>query len=420
MRRIMMDKIRTSQPLKPLNTWALKIVPILLLAFFLWIFFSQTKGAEVSASQLIYGKVQKGDLNVSVNGYGTLRSTHQKLISSHTGGTVEEILLRPGALVEHDSIILKLSNPTLVTELESAHQLLTQEQANLRKLKLDQKRELLEEKSKLIELKSRHAATVLTRDAQLSLKEKGIIPLVQYKQIENEVEMIHKQINIFQERMDQLLLVHKEAINIQEEIIRQTEGTYQTQFHKVESLHVKAGMNGVLQRLPVEPGQTILAGGEVALVGSIDKLTAELKVAQTQAEKIKIGQSVIIDTRQDKISGEVFRIDPSVENGTVLIEISLFGELPSSARPQLNIDGQIIVGVYHDTLFVERPVNATEKKTANVFVVDANSKYATATEIEFGLEAGKYIQVLSGASVTDKLILSDLSIYENIDKLTLQ
>ena len=415
-----MDIKRTPQEKKTLDRKIVIGVAIGACILGIWHLLGHGNSIELSASQLLYAKVQEGNLVDTVSGYGMLNSTNRKLLTALTDATVKEILLKPGAIVDEDSVIMVLSNPNLIQEAEISRQGMIQEEANLRKLKLDQNRELLEEKSNYLELKSQSDAATLTKEAQSLLLESGAVSLVSYKQIELQVNMLNKQLKIQSERVKQLSSVHKEAINIQQERIRQAEAAYETQKYRVAALNVKAEMKGVMQRLPVALGQSIQAGQELAQIGSMDQLVADIRVSQTEIEKVEVGQKVIIDTRRDQIQGEVFRIDPTVENGTVLVEVSLIGDLPNSARPQLNVDGRIQIGSIEKALYVERPVNVQGNSVSDAFILAADGQSASLRTVNFGNEVGKFIQIKSGVETSDTLILSDLSIYKDTRRILLK
>ena len=415
-----MDIKRTPQEKKTLDRKIVIGVAIGACILGIWHLLGHGNSIELSASQLLYAKVQEGNLVDTVSGYGMLNSTNRKLLTALTDATVKEILLKPGAIVDEDSVIMVLSNPNLIQEAEISRQGMIQEEANLRKLKLDQNRELLEEKSNYLELKSQSDAATLTKEAQSLLLESGAVSLVSYKQIELQVNMLNKQLKIQSERVKQLSSVHKEAINIQQERIRQAEAAYETQKYRVAALNVKAEMKGVMQRLPVALGQSIQAGQELAQIGSMDQLVADIRVSQTEIEKVEVGQKVIIDTRRDQIQGEVFRIDPTVENGTVLVEVSLIGDLPNSARPQLNVDGRIQIGSIEKALYVERPVNVQGNSVSDAFILAADGQSASLRTVNFGHEVGKFIQIKSGVETSDTLILSDLSTYKDTRRILLK
>lgn len=365
---------------------------------------------QVNRNQLVLSTVQQGDLRVQVQGYGVLRSHRQKLLTSLTSATVEEIILRPGAKVTPDSVIMQLNNPELHEEAERARMQLNQEKANLRKLKLNNQRELLAEESNLADIVARFNMVKLRREAEQELVDKGVVSQLTYKTTVLEQEQLHDSMQIQQNRIAQLKLVNQEGLNIQQEQINQTEALYLTVQNRVDALAVKAGITGILQRLPVELGQSIPAGQELALVGSEQDLLALIRVPQAQAEKIQLGQVAEVTTRRDLIPGVVSRITPEVQEGTVTVEIQFTAaHLPASARPELNVDAVIYTAELKNTLYIDRPVNVRVNSSDHLYKLDKSQQLAEYSAVRYGEDAGKFIQVLEGAAVNDTFIVSDMT-----------
>jgi HlyD family secretion protein len=367
---------------------------------------------KISGQQLLYANVRQGDLSISVEGYGKLHSSQKKLLTALTDATIDEIFLKPGAIVSEGSLILRMNNPELMQSAASALQVVVQERANFKKMNLNQKRDLLSEQSRAAELKASLIVAEMKLEAEELLFKKGIVSKLQFKQSEVKVAQLDEQLRIQASRFEQLGLVHQEALNVQQEVIKQAERQRQNQLTRIQALDIRAGIPGVLQQLSVELGQSVKAGQELVLIGSTDKLEAYIRVSQTQAEDIRIGQLATIDARSDKMLGKVSRIDPTVVDGTVLIEVSLDMPIAASARPGLSVDGVIEVGELSDILYIERPVNARENESTVLYRLIDNKQTALATPIRFGDDVGKFIQILSGAKVGDTFILSDLSRYQ--------
>ncbi|NQY65530.1 MAG: HlyD family efflux transporter periplasmic adaptor subunit [Alteromonadaceae bacterium] len=379
---------------------------VIVLAFFAR---QSLSSVSVKRTDILIGTVQTGDLDVIIEGYGTLTSDKQQLITALTRATVKEIVLKPGAKVSAQSIIIKMENPELLQQVENAQQGLAQIKANLRQLKVNQKRETLNERANLAEIKARYETAKLRRTAEETLVEKGIVSQLDFKGSLLDEKQLNERISLLSERAEQLFEVHKEAINIQKERIKQQKGQLGIAQERLDKLTVRAGFEGVLQRLSVELGQSLAAGQEIALIGSVTDLIALIRVPQSQAQQIQVGQRTIIDTRRDKIEGIVARIDPIVENNTVNIEISLPNKLPASARPQQNVDGVIIAETLKNINFIERPANVKSFSTGQLYRLNNEQQTATLSEIKYGQQAGQFIQILSGAKSKDKFIVSDLS-----------
>ena len=193
----------------------------------------------------------------------------------------------------------------------------------------------------------------------------------------------------------------------------QQQGQLDIAQNRLDRLTVKAGFDGVLQRLSVELGQSLAAGQEIALIGSVQELIALVRVPQSKAQQIFIGQKAIVDTRRDKIVGTVSRIDPVVVENTVEVEIALPDQLPASARPQLSVDAVIITDTLTNITYMKRPVNGKANSNSRLFRLDDSNNYAMRTDVKFGKEAGRYIEITEGGKVNDVFIVSDLSLVKN-------
>lgn len=388
---------------------------VLVLILLLMVFITQPSGQfKIERNQLLLGKVQQGDLQVAVDGYGILRSDKQTLITALTNATVEEVLLRSGAEVEPDSIIMRLNNPEVFQDVEAANTALIQEKANLRRLKLSNQRELLAEQANLADITASLKSVQLRAEAEKGLAG-GAVSMLAYKTTLLEEEQMQLRVNLQTQRIEQLKEALAEALIIQQEQINQVTAILQNRQQRVERLIVRAGIKGVLQRSPVELGQSVIAGQELALVGSDKDLKALIRVSQSKAEQLKIGQAAKINTRREQADAVVTRITPEVRDGTIEVEIAFTDGVPASARPELNVDAQIFTADIKNTLFVERPVNVQNNSTGSVFKIADDNKIAEIQQIKFGEDSGKYIQILDGANKNDILILSDM---KNIQEAT--
>lgn len=399
---------------------AMLLVGIVIVGIIAVLLMGKESHRQVNRNQLVLSTVKQGDLRVQVQGYGVLRSHRQKLLTSLTSATVEAILLRPGAKVTPDSVILQLNNPELREDAERASMLLNQEKANLRKLQLNNQRELLAEESALADILAQYNMVKLRREAEQELVDKAVVSQLTYKTTVLEQEQLYDSMQIQKNRIEQLKLVNQEGLNIQQEQINQTEALYLTVQNRLESLAVKAGINGVLQRLPVELGQSIPAGQELALVGSEQDLLALIRVPQAQAEKIQLGQTAEVTTRSDLIPGVVSRITPEVQEGTVTVEIQFTtAQLPASARPELNVDAVIYTAELKNTLYIDRPVNVRVNSSDSLYKLDKKQQLAEHSAVRYGEDAGKYIQLLEGAAVNDTFIVSDMTGFTDVKRISI-
>ncbi|KGJ86790.1 HlyD family secretion protein [Colwellia psychrerythraea] len=374
-----------------------------------WIIFSFASGTSIKRQDILIKTVELGTLNIEVEGYGKLRSSKQKLLTSRSKATVKEIVLKPGALVTHDSIILHLDNLDLEHEVTIAKQEYTRQLANLRKLKLIQIREVLTNDENLAIIQADYDAANMRMTAMGDLASEGIVSQLDYNDLKLQTKQLKKRIQIIKNSYSKLKLVHAESINIQAEEIEIAKSNYDKVQENYSRLTVKAGMEGILQELPVELGQSLAVGQQIALIGGTKDLVALIKVPQSDADKIRIGQKASIDTRKNIIESEVLRISPTVENGTVEIEIALTGNLPAHLRPEQDIDAVIYIEKIEEAYFIQRPSNVSSFSTAMLYKLSQDQLSAQITSIEFGVTSGLFIQVISGATRGDSLVLSNLS-----------
>lgn len=384
---------------------------ILLITLALWVN-NSANSISISRNEILIDTVKQGDLAVTIEGYGSLKSNKQQLITSFSRATVKEIVLKPGASVKADSIILHLENPELQQQFESSERNLAQAKANLRQLKLNQQREQLNEAANLAQIHANYETASLKRVAEQKLQEQGIVSKLTFQQTLLNEQQLKKRIDILRQRIEQLELVHAEAIKIANNNVEQQAGLRDIAKARLDKLTVRAGFDGVLQRLSVELGQSLSAGQEVALIGSVTDLIALIRVPQSQAQQIMIGQTTIIDTRRDQITGQVSRIDPIVADNTVEVEISLPSQLPASARPMLSVDGTITADTLTNVYYIQRPANVKSNTALSLYRLKKDTQQAALVPIRFGRQAGRYIEILSGANTDEQFIVSDLSNYQ--------
>jgi len=407
-----MDVVKKKQKAKLSIQSSIVLLLIVLIVILIGAVKTSYSSVTLDKKDLLISEVKLGNLDITVDGYGKLVSEKLQLITALTKASVNEIVLKSGAIVNQNSIIVKLANPELKLIVESAEQELTQLTANLRQLKVNQKRELLTEQAIIAELQSAYRAAKIKREAEQELVKEGIVSELTFKQSQLIEEQLLQRVEILSEKLKQLYLVHTEAINIQEQRIKQQIGRIKIATNKLSKLHVRAGFDGVMQKLSVTLGQSIEAGQEIALIGSVKALIAEIKVPQNQASLVSLGQKVIIDTRQEIITGIVARISPIVEQNTVRIDVALPKILPSNTKPEQSISAEIIIKTLRNVTFINRPANAQSQSTLSLFKLNEKNNKAIKTTIEFGEKTGRYIEILSNSSQGDKFIISDLSNYQ--------
>lgn len=398
------------------NYLIIMVIGVLLLA---WYLLSLNSHISVDRKDILVKTVKQGTLNNQVEGYGKLRSAKQTLLTSQSNATVKTILLKPGALVTRDSIILELKNPELEYEVKVAEQDFQRELANLRKLKLTQVREMLTTEEKLELIKSEYETASMRQKAMSELVEKGIVSRLDYNSVVLQTRQLEKRIGIIEQSVTKLQQVHLESVNIQLEAIDSARSNFDTVQKRFEQLMVKAGMDGILQRLPVELGQSLVVGQQMALIGGTEDLLALIKVPQAEAVKIQAGQKASIDTRKEVIEATVQRVSPTVEDGSVEIEIALTGTLPTQLRPEQNVDATVFIDQIDRAYFIQRPGNAQPFSTTTMYRLSEDQSMAVAVTVEFGVASGRLIEIISGVSVGDSLVISDISNLDGIPEFRL-
>jgi len=405
-----MDVVKTgTSPRKfKRSTWFLSGAGIFILSFIVYVQIGNSAVA-IDRKDIVLTTVQKGELLVQVDGYGVLRSNWLRVLTSINEATVKEILLRPGSAVSNDSVIAILENPELEHLVQSAEQDVARAKANLRQLRLNQHLEMLKEEADLADLKAQLETIQFRREAEQKLSTAGVVSQITFQETLANENLLKSRLEVQQKRLIGVRDAFKEGLSIQEDIIAQTTGLLDVARDRRDRLEVRADFIGVVQRLSVEEGQSVAPGQEIAMIGSIEELVAILRVPQSQAHLIQVGQPALIDTRRDKIKGQVTRVDPVVTNNTVSVEIALPAELPLSARPEQNIEGFIEIERLANVFYMERPAGVRSQGSGMLYQINSGNDSATLKNLEFGFSSGRLIEVKSGASDGDQFIASDLT-----------
>jgi HlyD family secretion protein len=365
--------------------------------------------------------VKRGPMKREVRGLGTLVPEETLLVPANTDGRVERRLVLPGqdATVKPDTVLMVLTSPELENSMvDSEYQLKTAE-ATYTDLRMTLEKQGLDQKAAAATVNSDFKQAKLTADRDNELNKEGLIPDIQKELSTVKAEELAQRSKLEQER----LAFSKEQVQAQlaaqKAKIDQLRAMYQLKKSQVEALKVKAGTNGIMTELLVQVGQRVTAGTPLAKITQPWKLKAELKIAETQAKDIAIGQDAQVDTRNGIIPGKVMRIDPSVINGTRTVDVRLVGALPPGAVPDLSVDGTIELENLSDVVFVGRPVFGQPNSTITLFKVDPDGKGAERTTVKLGRSSVNTIEVVDGLKVGDKVILSDMSAQDGHDRIRL-
>ena len=364
--------------------------------------------------------VKRGSMLREVHGLGTLVPEDIRWIPAQTNSMVQQIVLRPGAIVRPTSIILELNDPQLQRDLLDAQYLLKGAEADLANLKVQVNSTLMNQKSVEASVRSDYEQAKIQHEVDDKLAKEGIGSDVTAKLSKVKMEQLAIRLQLEAERTRVEADSSVAQLAAQEAKVEQQQALYNLKRSQYDALHVRAGIEGVLQLVPVEVGQQVTPGTNLARVADPRKLKAEIKIAETQAKDILIGQKASIDTRNGLVSGKVFRIDPSVQNGTVTVDVALPGPLPDGARADLSVDGTIEIENLKDVLYVGRPVNGQSGNTIGLFKLVGDGSEAVRTNVKLGKSSVNTIEILQGLNVGDRVILSDMTQWDAYDRVRLR
>ena len=384
----------------------------------------------VEMSTLWPDQVKRGPMLREVRGLGTLVPVDTMLITATTDGRVGRILIRPGTQVRADSVVMEMSSPELQTLLLSAEFALKAAQADYENLKVTLEKSLLDMQANAAQVEADYNTAKLQADRDLALAKENLLPNVDAQISDVKAKQLAGRYKIEQQRLTTYSRGEEAQLAAQKVKVDQLRGEYELKKSQVDQLKVRAGFDGTLQALPppmvpVEEGQKVVAGTALGKVAQPSHLKAELKIAETQVKDITIGQPATIDTRlagggsNGMIEGKVIRIDPSILNGTVTVDVALLGSLPNGARPDLSVDGTIQLEKLDNVVYVGRPVFGQENSSVSLFKIDPDGKYAAKTKVTFGRSSVNTIEVKEGLKVGDRVILSDMSAYDAYERIKL-
>jgi HlyD family secretion protein len=364
--------------------------------------------------------VKRGPMVRNVRGLGTLVPEEIRWIPAVTAGRVEKILIRPGAAVKPDTGLIELSNPTLTQSALEAEQQLKGAEANLTSLRARIQNELLAQQSTLANTESDHRQARLQADADAQLASEGLKSSIESKLSTMKAEALAARVTVERKRLEEMTNSVQAQLAVQQAEVDRLRALLRLRREEFASLQVRPGMAGVLQQVPLEEGAQVAPGTNLARVANPARLKAELKIPETQAKDVQIGQVASIDTRNGIIAGKVSRIDPAVQNGTVTVDVALEGELPKGARPDLSVDGTIELERLSDVLFVGRPALGQEQSQIGLFRLEADGSNATRVKVTLGRTSVNTVEIKDGLKEGDQVVLSDMSTYDAYDRVRLR
>jgi HlyD family secretion protein len=367
--------------------------------------------------------VKRGPMLRSVRGPGTLVPEEIRLIPAPVDARIERIPALPGVKVTADTILLEMSDPQAQQNALEAQSQLKGAEADYDNLKAQLDSQLLNQQGQVTAAQSESDQAKLQAEAQTKLFNDKLVPEINEKLALLRSEQLAKQAKIEVERYEKSKRSAAAQLAAQRARVEQFRALYEMRQHQVDSLKVRAGIPGVLQELPVQVGQRVNAGAVLARVARPEKLKAQLQVPEVLAKDVKVGQVATVDTRTGStngvINGHVSRIAPSVQDGTVLVDVALEGELPEGARPDLSVDGTIEIEKLPDVLYVGRPSFGQPNSKIELFKLSEDGKTATRVPVQLGRMSVSTVEIVSGLQTGDKVILSDTAAQDPYKKIRL-
>jgi HlyD family secretion protein len=378
---------------------------------------------SVERSSLWTNSVQRGDFFRQVRGNGTLVPEQIQFVQAETAGTVERIFIQPGAEVFADSVILELSNSELKQQAFDAEWAVKAADAMLAKITVTLESDRLAQESAVASLRADAKQALLESQANEVLAKDGLVPARDMQRTKAKAEDLAARVLIEEKRLKFTADSAKSQLAVQEAEVEKLRAVRDLRRRQVEGLFVKAGIQGVLSQLGdrevLQSGQRVSPSATLAKVVVPTRLKAEIRIAETQAKDVTRGQKVSVDTRNGVIPGHVVRVDPAVQNGSVLVEVKLDGPLPKGARPDLSVEGTVELERLTNVLFVGRPMQGQPESTVGLFKLTENGSRAERVTVKLGRGSVSLIEVVEGLSAGDTVILSDMSQYDSHRKLRL-
>jgi len=375
----------------------------------------------VQKDALLFADVKQGDMKVRVRGTGVLASKDIRWLATDVAGRVERIVTKAGAMVKKGDLILELSNPQLIQQMQDSQWQLEEMQAETKALEVSLESQLLDQETVVLNEQLNYERAKLTFDAENSLLTQGVVAIskIKHQEAKIEVKRYKQRWELEQRKLDKRIEnLDAQRLSYRAKLQRLAYGLERVK-KQVENLMVRASMDAIVQEMPLELGQQVNPGNNLARLARNGLFIAELRIPEKLIKNVKLAQSVLIDTRSSKISGTIIRIDPAVINGTVQVDVDFTGALPSEARPDLSIDGVIDIADLSNTLYVKRPMFAKNDSKGHVFVLDESAQYVVKRAIEYGQTSNQFIQIKSGLKPGDSIVVSDVTTWQEHQKVSI-
>jgi HlyD family secretion protein len=366
------------------------------------------------------GTVERGAFERKVRGHGRLVPENLRWVQAKNTGTVETIHVKPGYRVAADGAILELSNPEVERSAIDAENALLREEAELESLRVTLLSSELDQKARAAEVDADYIQAALLVEANRELSAKGLISDIQLRSAEVVAQALATRQEIEAQRLTMIAEANTALLAAKRAEVEQQRALFKLRAEQLEALVVRAGIAGVVQEVPVEIGQQVALGTMLAKVAEPTRLQAELKVPATRARDVRPGQAVSVDTRNGLVDGIVARVDPSVQEGSVMVEVRLDGTLPDGARIDMAVDGAVQIERLDDVLYVGRPVQSQENATVGLYLLEDDGKHARRVRVGLGHASIDTIEIVEGLLEGDRVILSDTSRWDGYERIRLR
>jgi HlyD family secretion protein len=371
---------------------------------------------SVDRDTLYTGGVERGEMLRQTRGPGTLVPRDIRWIAAQSAGRVDRVIVRAGAVVEADTVLAELSNPDLMRQAEEARYGLEIAKATFAEFELTLRSKELDQKAAVAQARASYEGARLQAEAE---RASGAVAELDVRRSELNAESLKAAYDIQIERLNQLGATVEAQIAAQRARLAQEQNKYDRMREQVEALSVRAGMAGVVQQVEIEEGAQVQPGANIARVARPDELIAELKVPETQAKDVVVGQLVAVDTRAGIVDGKVIRVDPAASEGTVQVDVELIGKLPPGARPQQSVDGTIEIERLPDVVYTGRPAYGQPDSTITLFKLVDDGAYAVRVPVRLGKTSVNQVEIVEGLVPGEEVILSDTSAWDDVDRIRL-
>ena len=415
-----MDVIRNSTSKNTIARRALIVGGVILGLVLTTVAFARLEPAAYTVSQasVVVETVTSGPLTREIRGSGVLVPENIRWIAASTDGRVEQVLVQPGTAVTADTVLIELSDPQQQQAARDAEWQLRAAEAAYQAAKAELESERLDRESGAARLRAEHEQARLRAKADEDLEKAGLTAKITRQLSESAANELGRRVQFEEQRLATLGTSQNARLAALQAQVEQARAMNDLAQQRIESLSVRAGIDGVLQQVAVQAGQRVNSGTTLARVAQPDRLKAEVRVAETQAKDLSIGQKAAIDTRNGVVAGRVARIDPAATGGTVLVDVAIDGALPAGSRPDLTVDATIELDRIPNAVYVARPVRAQELSKGTAFLV--NGDQARRTEVQYGRASASAIEIRSGLKPGDRVIVSDDTAFAKHEKIRIE